>query len=99
MYLLKEDQDVNAKIANLTRKVEAMELSRSNIGRVPVIDESIYEICESNEHLTKECPQSLPLRRYYMNKQISQITINDPFSTPTTPTGKVIPILAGSMDP
>ena len=27
IYLLKEDQDVNTKIANLTRKVEAMELS------------------------------------------------------------------------
>ena len=56
IYLLKEDQDVNAKIANLTRKVEAMELSRSNIGRVPAIDESICEICESNAHLTKEYP-------------------------------------------
>ena len=33
-----------------------MELSRSNIGRVPTIDESICEICESNAHLTKECP-------------------------------------------
>ena len=33
-----------------------MELSQANIGRVPIIDESICEICKSNAHLTKECP-------------------------------------------
>ena len=56
MYLVKEDNDVNTKIASLTRKVEAIELSQANIGRVPVINESICEIYESNAHLTKECP-------------------------------------------
>ena len=62
IYLLKEDQDVNAKIANLTRKVEAMKLSRANVGRVPIIDKSICEICESNAHLTKECPTILTFK-------------------------------------
>ena len=56
MYLIKEDNDVNTKIANLTRKVEAMELSKANVGKAHDIEESIYEICESNVHLTKECP-------------------------------------------
>ena len=56
MYLIKEDNNVNAKIANLTRKVEAMELSKVNIGKAQTIDESICKICESNAHMTKECP-------------------------------------------
>ena len=29
IYLIKEDNDVNTKIVNLTRKVEAMELSKA----------------------------------------------------------------------
>ncbi|XP_038978855.1 uncharacterized protein LOC120109176, partial [Phoenix dactylifera] len=56
MYHVKEENDVNLKIANLTRKVEAIELSRANTGKTPTIDESICEICESNAHLTKDCP-------------------------------------------
>ena len=56
MYLIKEDNDVNTKIANLTRRVEAMELSKTNIGKALVVDESFCEIYESNVHITKECP-------------------------------------------
>ena len=56
MYLIKEDNDVNTKIINLTKKVEAMESSKANVGKAPVIEESICEICESNAHLMKECP-------------------------------------------
>ena len=68
MYLLKKDHDVNAKIANLTRKVEAIELSQVNTGRIPVIDESIFEICESNAHLTKECP-TIPTYKKVLHEQ------------------------------
>ena len=68
IYLLKEDQDVNAKIANLTRKVEAMELSQSKVGRVHAINESICEICESNTHPTKECP-TIPAFKEVLHEQ------------------------------
>ena len=37
IYLIKEDDDVNTKIANLTRKVEATELSKANIEKTLVI--------------------------------------------------------------
>ena len=68
MYLIKEDNDVNTKIANLTRKVEAMELSKANVGKAPVIEESICEICESNAHLTKECP-TIPAFKEVLHEQ------------------------------
>ena len=68
MYLIKEDNDVTAKIANLTRKVEAIELSQANIGRAPIIDENICEICESNAHLTKECP-TIPTFKKVLHEQ------------------------------
>ena len=45
-----------------------MELSRSNIGRVPAINESICEICESNTHLTKECP-TIPAFKEVLHEQ------------------------------
>ena len=67
IYLIKED-DVNTKIFNLTRKVEAMELNKTTIGKAPIIEESIYEICESNAHLTKECP-TIPTFKEVLNEQ------------------------------
>ena len=68
MYLVKEDNDVNTKIASLTRKVEAIELSQTNIGKASGINESICEICESNTHLTKECP-TIPAFKEVLHEQ------------------------------
>ena len=99
MYLIKEDNDVNTKIASLTRKVEAMELSQANIGRVPVIDESICEICESNAHLAKECP-TIPAFKEVLHEQANFANnYKRPFSDTYNPSRRNHPILVGNMDP
>ena len=55
-YQLREDDDLSAKMASLTRKLEAMELRKVNgINIVPKIDE-VCRICETVEHPTNECP-------------------------------------------
>ena len=56
MYLIKEDNDVNIKITNLTKKVEAIELNKINVGKAPIVNKSICKICESDVHITKEYP-------------------------------------------
>ena len=68
IYLIKEDDDVNTKIVNLTRKVEAMKLSKAIIEKTPIIEETIREICESNAHLTKECP-TIPSFKEVLHEQ------------------------------
>ena len=70
MYLIKEDNDVNTKIANLTRRAEAMELSKTNVGKAPIVNESICEICKSNVHITKECP-TIPAFKEVLHEQVN----------------------------
>ena len=56
LYHLKEEDDVNARIARLTRKVEAIELGKtSEVKKLGPI-ESSCGMCETNTHLTKDCP-------------------------------------------
>lgn len=50
MYLIKEEDDVNAKIVSLTRKLEAMELQKVNMVKATEIHNSVCNICESNAH-------------------------------------------------
>ena len=57
LYHLKEKDDVNSRIVKLTRKVEAIELGKTE-SKVPTSFESSYGICETNSHLTKDCPTS-----------------------------------------
>ena len=55
-YQLKEDDDLSARVASLTRKLEAMELRKVNgINTMPKIDE-VCRICETMEHSTNQCP-------------------------------------------
>ena len=55
-YQLKEDDDLSARVASLTRKLEAMELRKVNgINTTPKIDE-VCRICETMEHSTNQCP-------------------------------------------
>ena len=56
LYHLKEEDDVNARIASLTGKVEAIELGKtSEVKKLGPIKCSCG-ICETNTHLTKDCP-------------------------------------------
>ena len=55
-YQLREDDDLSARVASLTWKLEAMELKKVNgINIMPKIDE-VCRICETMEHPTNECP-------------------------------------------
>jgi len=54
MYNLREDHDLLAKFACLARKVEALELKRSD--QLKSVQEIICQICETNEHSTNDCP-------------------------------------------
>jgi hypothetical protein len=47
IYILKEEDDVNAKITGLTRKVNAMELRKSDVVKPNKVVESACGICES----------------------------------------------------
>ena len=60
MYNLREDHDLQAKFASLTRKVEALELKRS--GQLKSVQEIICQICETNEHSTNDCPTLLSFK-------------------------------------
>jgi hypothetical protein len=55
LYHLKEEEDVNSQIAKLTRKVEDIELGKTE-SKASTPFESSYGICENNSHLTKDCP-------------------------------------------
>jgi hypothetical protein len=56
LYHIKANKDISARIAKLTRKVEAIELSKVGVAKIPTPIESTCEICEANVHLTKDCP-------------------------------------------
>ena len=82
MYVVKENDDVSARLANLTRKVEAMELKRG--GKEKIVEkEDICGICETSGHMTEDCPPFLPLRKSCMNKPTPQIRTRDPSLHPT----------------
>ena len=69
-YQLREDDDLSARVASLTRKLEVMELRKVNgINTMPKIDE-VCRICETMEHLTNECLQFQLLKRYCMIMQM-----------------------------
>ena len=61
-YQLREDDDLSARVANLTRKLETMEFRKVNgINTVPKIDE-VCRICETMEHPTNECSTILAFK-------------------------------------
>ena len=59
---LREDNDLCARVASLTRKLEAMELRKVNgFNTVPKIDK-VFRICETMEHPTNEFPTILAFK-------------------------------------
>ena len=47
---------MNAKIASLTRKIEAMELSKSGVSKSNEAIENMCRICSTNIHAMQDCP-------------------------------------------
>ena len=73
-YQLREDDDLSARVASLTRKLEAMELRKVNgINNVPKIDE-VCRICETMEHPTNECP-TIPAFKEVLHDQANAMTM------------------------
>ncbi|KAK9991421.1 hypothetical protein SO802_026406, partial [Lithocarpus litseifolius] len=72
-YQLRENDDLSARVASLTRKLEAMELRKGNgINIVPKINE-VCRICETME-LTNECP-TIPTFKVVLHDQANAMTM------------------------
>ncbi|XP_028093765.1 uncharacterized protein LOC114293847 [Camellia sinensis] len=55
-YHLKDDDDLSARLAGLTRRLEAMELKKFNEITTLAKIGNVFGICEAMGHLTYECP-------------------------------------------
>ncbi|RVW84260.1 hypothetical protein CK203_045258 [Vitis vinifera] len=71
MYTLKEDDDMKAKLATVTRRLEELELKR--IHEVQVVAEAPVQVklcpnCQSYEHLVEECPAILAEREMFRDQ-------------------------------
>uniref|UniRef100_A0A2N9EEQ6 Retrotransposon gag domain-containing protein n=1 Tax=Fagus sylvatica TaxID=28930 RepID=A0A2N9EEQ6_FAGSY len=85
LYHLKEKDDVNSQIAKLTRKVEAIELGKIK-SKAPTSFESSCGICETNSHLTKDCP-TIPAFQEVLHEQANVANAyRRPFNSPYSET-------------
>jgi hypothetical protein len=85
LYHLKEEDDVNSRIAKLTRKVEAIELEKTESKALTYFENSCG-ICETNSHLTKDCP-TIPTFQEVLHEQANVANAyRRPFSSPYSET-------------
>nr|CAN60552.1 hypothetical protein VITISV_040256 [Vitis vinifera] len=75
MYNLKEDDDMKAKLAAMTRRLEELELKR--IHEVQAVAEAPVQVklcpnCQSFEHLVEECP-AIPTEREMYRDQANVV--------------------------
>lgn len=80
IYLIREEEDVNAKIASLTRKLEAMELQKVNMVKAIKIHNNACDICENDAHHTKDYP-TIPTFKEVLHDQANAVNVYQrPFS-------------------
>ena len=72
IFNLKEDHDLFTKYTSLSKKVEVLEIKK--IEHVKSIKEVVCHICNSNEHVTQNCPTLLALQDC-LQDQVSAINI------------------------
>ena len=73
-YQLREDDDLSARVASLTRKLEAMGLRKVNgINTMPKVDE-VCIICETMEHPTNDCP-TIPAFKEVLHDQANAMNM------------------------
>ena len=75
MYVLSEEDSISARLASLTRKVEAMELRKGETINSTEV-ETVCGICAGNQHATPDCPtisavQSILQEQKKCHKQLS----------------------------
>ncbi|RVW31517.1 hypothetical protein CK203_115492 [Vitis vinifera] len=82
MYTLKEDDDMKAKLAAMTRRLEELELKR--IHEVQVVAEAPVQVklcpnCQSYEHLVEECPAISAEREMFRDQAnvVGQFRLNN----------------------
>lgn len=95
LYHVKEDDDVSACLAKLTRMVKAIELSKLSVEKMSTPIKSNYRICETNTHLTKDCP-TIPAFQEVLHEQANmanayQRPFNSPFSKTYNPNWRNYP--------
>ncbi|XP_022866699.1 uncharacterized protein LOC111386463, partial [Olea europaea var. sylvestris] len=84
-YQLSQDDDLNARTASLSRKVEAIELRKVKEVK-PVQNDEICSICETFGHLTHDCP-NIPVFKEVLHDQANAMnTFKKPFSSPYSET-------------
>jgi hypothetical protein len=83
LYHIKVDEDMSARIATLTRKVEAIELSKVGVTKSHKPIEISCEICEANVRLTKDCP-TIPAFKEVLHEHAN--AYQRPFSSPYSET-------------
>ena len=87
IHHLREEHDNQAKLAALTRKVEALEMKQS--GQVKLAQEIVCNICNTNDHPTNDCP-TLPAFRECLHEQANALNTfkrpkNNPYSQTYNP--------------
>ena len=70
-YQLKEEDDLNARLTSLSRRLDAM-LLRKVIEIRSLTKEDIYGICETMGHPTHECP-TIPAFRQGLHDQANSV--------------------------
>ena len=87
IYNLKDDIDIQAKLASLARKIESLDMKKS--GQLKIIQEIVCHICDTHDHATKDCP-TLPSFKECLHEQANYVNnykkpILDPFSPSYNP--------------
>ncbi|RVW19334.1 hypothetical protein CK203_090377 [Vitis vinifera] len=102
MYNLKEDDDMKAKLAAMTRRLEELELKR--IHEVQAVAEAPVQVklcpnCQSFEHLVEECPAISAEREMYRDQAnvVGQFRPNNnaPYGNTYNQVGGIIQISHG----
>ena len=78
---MSQEDDLNARVTSLTRKIEAMELRKAKEVK-SIKNKEFCNLCETNEHSTNECPH-LPVFKEAMHEQVNAIEYTQkPYPSP-----------------
>ncbi|KAH9723597.1 hypothetical protein KPL70_007175 [Citrus sinensis] len=88
LYEVKDDFDVKATLATLSRKVDALALNQS-MNHHPSVDNEVCAICSNLSHTAQNCP-SLPVYQEAYSEQVHALqsyekTPNNPYSPTYNP--------------
>ncbi|KAJ4723222.1 Integrase [Melia azedarach] len=79
-YTLSQEDDLSARVANLTRKIEAMELRKVKEVK-SVLNDKVCGICEVMGHCTQDCPNVPIFKEMFHDQANSMNTFKKPFPT------------------